>query len=629
MRINLSIKSRLGIVAVSQILLIAIIIVSYLLSTSNLNRNNELMITNSEKLSEVKNFILNIKDYQNNKITYDEILNDYARFEDKVNHEEVKDVVIEIIEFIKEVEKRNIENHAFDIQIHELTNQSISKSNEFINRVSAALADPREQEKVSTLERLVIAGANANNNNNFTIQVLYKNLKENISNKDELIVFLDKAIENSEIDVKRLMNTQFAQLPVEARNANLKIKEIVTLYVKNTIENEEYIKNLNRYTNQLFDYLKKEDIKTLAYTSAVVKRSLSGTMFLLFVISVIIVIINLGLIRHISSLLAYVLDKMQNIKNGDLTTTQHSGNFDSNELGKVKNALDETTLKLKEMVREIIHTSDNFYAASNQLSMASQQLSQGASQQASSLEEISSSMEEMVTNIQQNNDNSKQTETIAQHSAKGMVEVNTAAQKSLDSVKNITEKIQIINDIAFQTNLLALNAAVEAARAGEHGKGFAVVAAEVRRLAINSKAAADEIVKLSKESREITNQSGELLIKLIPEIQKTSELVQEITSATIEQGTGAEQINSAIQQLNSITQQNAASSEELATSAEELSSQADQLKSLVSFFRIDDFGKKEPMGKTFSPNKTHKTPVSQKPEKFAVKMDDNIHFERF
>lgn len=195
-------------------------------------------------------------------------------------------------------------------------------------------------------------------------------------------------------------------------------------------------------------------------------------------------------------------------------------------------------------------------------------------------------MEEMAANIQQNTDNAQEADKISQKVQSGVQKVGSAAQESLLSIRNISEKIGIINDIAFQTNILALNAAVEAARAGEHGKGFAVVAAEVRKLAERSKLAADEIVTLSGQSVEVTESASDLMGNLVPEIEKTAKLVQEIAAASMEQSSGADQVNSAIQQLNQVTQQNAAASEELATSSEELSSQAEQLKELISYFKL-------------------------------------------
>jgi len=247
---------------------------------------------------------------------------------------------------------------------------------------------------------------------------------------------------------------------------------------------------------------------------------------------------------------------------------------------------------LTDIVNTILDGADYIASSSGQLSSTSQQISQGASEQASSTEEVSSSMEEMVSNIQQNTENSQQTEKIALSAVDSIEKVGKSSDESLLSIKQIAEKISIINDIAFQTNILALNAAVEAARAGEHGRGFAVVAAEVRKLAEHSKVAADEIVDLSNKSVSVTEEASKLLADLVPEIHKTANLVQEISAASMEQNAGAAQVNNAIQQLNSVTQQNAAASEELATSAEEMSGQAESLKQTISFFELRRKSKK-------------------------------------
>jgi methyl-accepting chemotaxis protein len=196
-------------------------------------------------------------------------------------------------------------------------------------------------------------------------------------------------------------------------------------------------------------------------------------------------------------------------------------------------------------------------------------------------------MEQMASNIQQNTDNAQQTEKIALQASEDIKEGNQAVAQTVDTMKTIAEKITIIGEIARQTNLLALNAAVEAARAGEHGKGFAVVAAEVRKLAERSQVAASEIDALSKSSVAVAEKSGRLLEQIVPNIQKTSRLVQEITASSIEQNTGADQVNKAIQQLSQIIQQNAAASEEMATSSEELANQAEQLQEAIAFFKLD------------------------------------------
>ncbi|OPY79357.1 MAG: Methyl-accepting chemotaxis protein II [Syntrophorhabdus sp. PtaU1.Bin153] len=249
-------------------------------------------------------------------------------------------------------------------------------------------------------------------------------------------------------------------------------------------------------------------------------------------------------------------------------------------------ALASMVEKLTGVVNDVKVAADNVASGSIQTSSNSQQMSQGATQQAASAEEVSSSMEQMVANIRQNADNAHQTEKIALKSAKDAKEGGEAVAETVSAMREIASKISIIEEIARQTNLLALNAAIEAARAGEHGKGFAVVASEVRKLAERSQLAAGEISKLSVSSVEVAEKAGEMLMRIVPDIQKTAELVQEISAASNEQNTGAEQINRAIQQLDQVIQQNASATEEMASTSEELSSQAEQLQETISFFKV-------------------------------------------
>ena len=255
------------------------------------------------------------------------------------------------------------------------------------------------------------------------------------------------------------------------------------------------------------------------------------------------------------------------------------------ELAALRNAFVSMVERLLDIVTQVKTASENVSIGGAELTDASQTLSQGATEQAASIEEVSSSIEEMVSNITQNAENSNKTEGLASRAAEDARRGGEAVSQAVDAMKNIAEKIVIIEEIARQTNLLALNAAIEAARAGEHGKGFAVVAAEVRKLAERSGVAASEISEISSRSVEVAEEAGEMLDKLVPDITQTAELVQEISVATNEQHSGAGQINKAMQELDKVIQSNAAMSEEVASSAEELSAQSTQLQGTMSFFK--------------------------------------------
>jgi methyl-accepting chemotaxis protein len=250
-------------------------------------------------------------------------------------------------------------------------------------------------------------------------------------------------------------------------------------------------------------------------------------------------------------------------------------------------ALETMVNRLRTVANETSQSSAAVSSGSRQLSASADQLSQGATEQAAAAEEASSAMEQMAANIKQTANNSGQTERIARQSAADAQLSGEAMVRTVQAMQTITSKISIVQEIARQTDLLALNAAVEAARAGEHGKGFAVVASEVRKLAERSQRAATEISSVSTEMLGVAQQAGEMLGRLVPDIKKTAELVQEISAACREQDIGADQINVAIQELDKVIQQNASASEEMSATAEELSTQAEQLQQMTSFFQMD------------------------------------------
>ncbi len=289
--------------------------------------------------------------------------------------------------------------------------------------------------------------------------------------------------------------------------------------------------------------------------------------------------------RFITKPILQAVDLAGRVADGDLTVSIKTHRGD--EIGLLTRALSDMTGRLRDAVDRVRCAAENVSSGSEQASASAEGLSQGATEQSSHLEEVSSSMEQMMSNINQNADNAAQTERIALQAAMDAEEGGSQVQETVRAMRDIAERISIIEEISRQTNLLALNAAIEAARAGEFGKGFAVVAAEVRKLAERSGEAAKEIGERSINSVDIAEKSGAMLDKLVPDIRKTAELVQEITASSNEQKSGTDQINGAINQLDNVVQQNASSAEELTTTAEGLASQAQQLQDAMTFFKMD------------------------------------------
>lgn len=312
----------------------------------------------------------------------------------------------------------------------------------------------------------------------------------------------------------------------------------------------------------------------------------SRTLMLSFIIGGVLLGVAMGFFisRSITKPLSKAVDVANRLSEGDLTMEIDATARD--ETGQLLLAMKNMVGKLSQVVTEVNGGAEALASASEEVSATAQSLSQASSEQAAGVEETSASMEQMTASISQNTENAKVTDGMATKAASEASEGGEAVKATVAAMKQIAQKIGIIDDIAYQTNLLALNAAIEAARAGEHGKGFAVVAAEVRKLAERSQVAAQEISTVASSSVELAEKAGSLLDHMVPNIRKTSDLVQEITAASEEQTSGVGQINSAVMQLSQTTQQNASSSEELAATAEEMSSQAEQLQQAMSFFKL-------------------------------------------
>jgi methyl-accepting chemotaxis protein len=310
------------------------------------------------------------------------------------------------------------------------------------------------------------------------------------------------------------------------------------------------------------------------------------TLVILAVVSLLVaVVIAAWVVISVNGGIRRALEVTGALERGDLTVTPDIRNRD--EIGRLLEQMGATIERLRGIVAEVKSGSDSVSSGSQQLSTTAEQLSQGATEQASSTEEVAASMEEMTATVKQTADNAGETESIAQQAAQDAESSGKAVGDAMEALRNIAEKIAVVEEIARQTDLLALNAAIEAARAGEQGKGFAVVASEVRKLAERSKQAASEINTLSSDTVGVAEESSAKLNELVPKIRRTAELVQEISSSSREQDGGINQMTQSVTQLDTVIQQNASASEEMASTSEELAGQAEMLQQTISFFRTD------------------------------------------
>ncbi|MFN8254098.1 MAG: methyl-accepting chemotaxis protein [Bacteroidales bacterium] len=350
-------------------------------------------------------------------------------------------------------------------------------------------------------------------------------------------------------------------------------------------EFDKKIPPLGAQITRLFD-----NLSGIAIQMADKTKKDSVTIMLIHTILAIIfgIVIVISITRYLTNSLSRAARIAQGYASGDLTYKISDSDCDlKDEIGILLKSMNEMGFRIRKVVSVIHQSAQNLAETSTRINYSTQNMAQGANEQAASTEEASASMEEIASAIQQNNDNALLAEKLASTTAKNLQIITISSNQSLASVKNISKKIEIINDIAFQTNLLALNAAVEAARAGTSGKGFSVVASEVRKLAEKSKLAANEIIELSEKSVNITQNAVNQLNAILPEIEKNAVLVADIANSSKEQYSGSNQVNVAIQEMNKVTQQNVAASEEISTGAEILASQAQTLTESIAYFKIE------------------------------------------
>jgi methyl-accepting chemotaxis protein len=551
---KMKISHKLLIPNVLYMALLGIVVFFYLNSSQLINNLMESQQTTSSLMEAVQDSALKTKDYMSHDFEHEKLIAQYDDLMGRVKGFDIAADFEQVKTWLSEIEAIRQSNVDIENQIDELTGHSIKQSNGYITMVSQKLADETQRLDVTTLERLVIIGANTNTTANYELKVLFGHLKEDLQAKDKFLGYLETLLKNVEKDIERLAGTPYQSMAQSAKKANLEIQGLALTYIKN-------VEDTVLMEQSIFKGLEKgiKEIETItanrnAEFFDTIKAYFTNILLILLAVIVLGGVIGLWLSRSISGLLRRTI--------GGLT-----------------------------------EASDQIATGSGQVAASSQSLAEGASEQAASIEETSSSLEEMAAMTKQNAENASVANRMMKEEAgpnfqrieARMAQMKEAISETVKSSDETTKIIKTIDEIAFQTNLLALNAAVEAARAGEAGAGFAVVADEVRNLAMRAADAAKNTSSLIESANSRINEASELNAQVVEAMaenssiaQKVSSLVDEIAVASNEQAQGIGQVNTAVAEMDGVVQQNAASAEESASASEEMSAQTEQMKAMVS-----------------------------------------------
>ncbi len=576
---RLKIKHKLRVPVFLYMVLLVIVTWFYFNSSRLIDMTNEEQQSLSALSVNIYNTALATKNFVYNNLSFNELEDKYDQLIAQLeNHESLNDIKT-IKNLVLNIHILKKKNSAIEAEIIRLADTSIKNSNEYIKMIGQKLADENTRYSVSTLERLVIIGANLNTSSNYDLKILFGRLKEDITVKTDLLGFLEILLENVEKDVKNLAGTPFEQLPIEAKKANLKIKELAAVYIQNietVLLNQADTFHIIKEIVQAIDAANFQNSENLFIT---IKNNFSRIIMALIIMALLGTFINTLFSKSISDSIRRLTMLVKDLasEEGDLTTRMKLDSRD--ELGELADCFNVFLEKMQDIIKQLAMESSSVNRSSNELTGIADEMDRGTQSMSvradavlTAAEELSSTMISAAASMEQSSSNSNMVASAAEEMNFTINEIaasteqaknisKEAAQKAnnassemneLNKAANSVDKIvETISNISKQVNLLALNATIEAARAGEAGKGFAVVANEIKALAGQTSDATLDIKSQIENIQNVSSQTTDSILKVTSAINSTQKIVSSIALSIEEQSSATNEISSNVEQLSS------------------------------------------------------------------------------